>query len=181
MIFLGYPNGIKGYLFMRLPNNILFKGTTAVFDEEMMPKCTKTVKRRFTPLGKKLPSKEDPPIPLEPDDDDDFPPHRRSPLPDQWDDALDRDDGPPRHSPLHTPLRQQVRLPPAERQPPPPPQKSGRERKIPVRPDNVYGDKRNPVNLEQEDRRCCKGTVGSEASDLLEPAVRQKSLSLQSN
>ena len=45
MIFLGYPNGVKGYLFMRLPYNTLFKGTTAVFDEGMMPKCTKTVKR----------------------------------------------------------------------------------------------------------------------------------------
>jgi len=45
MIFLGYPDGVKGYLFMRLPYNTLFKGTTAVFDEEMMPKCTKIVKR----------------------------------------------------------------------------------------------------------------------------------------
>jgi len=44
MIFLGYPSGIKGYLFMRLPNNVLFKGTTTIFDEEMMPKCDK-VKR----------------------------------------------------------------------------------------------------------------------------------------
>jgi hypothetical protein len=45
MIFLGYPDGVKGYLFMRLPNNSLFKGTTAIFDEEMMPKCSKVIKR----------------------------------------------------------------------------------------------------------------------------------------
>jgi hypothetical protein len=51
MIFLGYLDGVKGYLFMRLPNNVLFKGTTAIFDEEMMPKCSKIVKRRFTPIG----------------------------------------------------------------------------------------------------------------------------------
>jgi len=42
MIFLGYPDGVKGYLFMRLPYNTLFKGTTAIFDEEIMPKCDKS-------------------------------------------------------------------------------------------------------------------------------------------
>jgi len=45
MIFLGYPDSVKDYLFMQLPNNILFKGTTVVFNEEMMSKCTKTIKR----------------------------------------------------------------------------------------------------------------------------------------
>jgi hypothetical protein len=66
MIFLGYLDGVKGYLFMRFPNNSLFKGTTAIFDEEMMPKCSKVIKRRiidvfklyfflkiFTPIGDK--------------------------------------------------------------------------------------------------------------------------------
>jgi hypothetical protein len=72
MIFLGYLDGIKGYLFIRLPNNVLFKGTTAIFDKEMMPKCSKTVKRPFTPLGDKTSSKENPPIPKENGDDDDF-------------------------------------------------------------------------------------------------------------
>jgi len=72
MIFLGYPSGVKGYLFMRLPNNVLFKGTTAIFDKEMMPKCTKVVRQHFTPIGNKThKSKEDPPIPLKADDDDD--------------------------------------------------------------------------------------------------------------
>ena len=151
MIFLGYPDGLKGYLFMQLPNNTLFKGTTAIFDEEMMPKCNKIVKRRFTPVGDKLPSKEDPLIPPEADDDDDFPPHRRSPSPDQRDNASDNDDS-PTHSPPHTPPRQQGRFPPADRQPPPPPRKSGRKRNIPIRPDNIYGERRNTVELEKEDR-----------------------------
>src|SRR5260221_7297556 len=65
MIFLGYPDSVKGYLFMWLPNNVLFKGTTTVFDEEMMPKCSKVVKRCFMPVGDKLPSTEDLPIPEE--------------------------------------------------------------------------------------------------------------------
>ena len=164
MIFLGYPEGVKGYLFMRLPNNVLFKGTTAIFDEEMMPKCDKTVKRRFTPVGDKIPkpSKEDPPIPLEEDSDADFPRHRRSPSPVQRDNA-ESDDDLSQHSPPRTPPRQQELLPPAQRQPPPPPRKSGRERKIPVRPDNVYGDKRNPVDLHREDRR---RALGKERQDL---------------
>jgi transposase InsO family protein len=157
MIFLGYVDGVKGYLFMRLPNNVLFFGTTAIFDEEMMPKCSKVVKRRFTPIGDKVPSKEVTPVPTEADDDgDDFLPHRRSPSPVKRDNAADDDDL-SQHSPPRTPPRQQEQLPPAQRQPPPPPRRSGRERRMPVRPDNVYGDKRNPVDLHREDRRRALG------------------------
>ena len=109
MIFLGYVDGVKGYLFMRLPNNVLFLGTTAIFDEEMMPKCSKVVKRRFTPIGDKVPSKEVTPVPTEADDDgDDFLPHRRSPSPVKRDNAADDDDL-SQHSPLRTPPRQQER------------------------------------------------------------------------
>ena len=161
MIFLGYLDGMKGYLFMRLPNNVLFKGVTAIFDENMMPKCDKVVKRRNTPLGDKQPSKEDPPVPTEAADDDDFPHHRRSPSPVQRDDAVDKDDDPPQHSPPRTPPRQQA-LPPAQRQPPAPPRKSGCERKQTVRPDNIYG-KRNPTEILREDRR---RALGKEREDL---------------
>ena len=107
MIFLGYPDGVKGYLFMRLPNNILFKGTTAIFDEEMMPKCSKNVKRQFTPLGDKPPSKEEPPVPSEDDDDDDCPRRRQFPSPAKRDDALDKNDDSPEHCPPRTALRKQ--------------------------------------------------------------------------
>ena len=77
MIFLDYPEGVKGYLFMRLPNNVLFKGATAIFDKEMMPKCPSMVKCCCTPVGDKIPhkTKEVPPIPQEMDDED-FPHHR---------------------------------------------------------------------------------------------------------
>jgi hypothetical protein len=156
MIFLGYPDGVKGYLFMCLPNNILFKGTTAIFDEEMMPKCSKNIRQKYTPIGNKKPYKKDPPIPLEADNDDDFR-HRRSPSPEKRDDAVKKDDDPSQHSPPRTPPRQQNQLPPAQRQPPPPPRKSGREQKIPVRPGNIYGEKRNPIELQQDDRRCALG------------------------
>ena len=157
MIFLGYPDGVKGYLFMRLPNNILFKGVTAIFDEDMMPKCETATKRRFTPIGDKIPrEKEVPPIPQETDDDGELfpPPRHRSPSPDKRDNAESEDDGPAQHSPPRTPPRQHKPL--AERQPPPPPRKSGRERKVPSKPDNIYGN-RNPVDIEREDRRRALG------------------------
>ena len=123
MVFLGYPQGVKGYLFMRLHNNSLFTGVTAIFDEEMMPKCPKDAKRRYTPIGDKIPTNNEvPPIPQEAADDDDPHSHRRSPSP-QRDNAEVKDDGLPQHSPPRTPPRQQGILPPANRQPPPLPRK----------------------------------------------------------
>ena len=35
MTFLGYPQGTKGYLFMRGPNNVLFTAVQALFDETL--------------------------------------------------------------------------------------------------------------------------------------------------
>ena len=155
MVFLGFQDGVKGYLFMRLPNNVLFRGVTAIFDEDMMPKCPTLVKRRFTPIGGKIPTKgnKSPPIPREVEDDDDPPRHQRSPSPSKRDSAENHDDDESAPSPPHTPPRQQKELPPADRQPPPPPRKSGRERKIPMRPVNVYGEKQNPVDIEHELKR----------------------------
>jgi len=151
MVFLGFPAGTKGFLFMRLHNNSLFTGATATFDEAMFPKCPKQNKNEVTPLGDKIPTdNEEPHIPLEDDGDDDFPPHtRRSPSPDNQD-LASKHDGDKTASPPHTPPRQEQELPPAQRQPPPPPRKSGRERKVPTRPGNVYGEKRNPVDIKRE-------------------------------
>jgi hypothetical protein len=39
MTFIGYPQGIKGYLFMRSPSNVLFTAVQALFDETLYPKC----------------------------------------------------------------------------------------------------------------------------------------------
>jgi hypothetical protein len=156
MIFLGFVDGVKGYLFMKIPNNSLFTGVTAIFDEEMMPKCSTQKPRQFTPIGDKITRKEGPPIPKEAADEDPHP-RRRSPSPIKRDDADHHDDEDRAPSPPRTPPRQQGQLPPAERQPPPPPRKSGRERKIPLRKDNVYGERRNPVDIERELKRPATG------------------------
>ena len=39
MTFIGYSDGLKGYLFMRSPNNVVFTAVKALFDETMFPKC----------------------------------------------------------------------------------------------------------------------------------------------
>jgi hypothetical protein len=39
MTFTGYPQAVKGYLFMRSPNNVLFTAVQALFDETLYPKC----------------------------------------------------------------------------------------------------------------------------------------------
>ncbi len=142
MIFLGYSDDIKNYLFMQLPNNILFKSTTAIFNEEMMPKCSKIVKWWFTPVGNKQPPKENTPLPSEDDDfNEDFSYQHQFPSSAERDNALDKNNSSPEHSLLHTPPRKQDVLPPDQRQLLPLPHKSGHKQKIPVRPDNVYGNK----------------------------------------
>ena len=155
MCFLGFSEGVKGYLFMRLHNNTLFTATTAIFDEVMMPKCPTSDKRQFTPVGEDPPRDNqipsingEPPIPKEADDDEDPHHRRRSPTPEQRDDAGNPDVDEPAPSLPHTPPRRQEQLPPASRQLPPPPRKSQHEQRIPLKPGNVYGDQQKPIEVE---------------------------------
>ena len=39
MTFIGYPQGVKGYLFMRSLNNVLFTAVQALFDKTLFTKC----------------------------------------------------------------------------------------------------------------------------------------------
>ena len=51
MTFLGYPQGTKGYLFMREPNNVLFTAVQALFNETLFPKCLDMHRPRYTPVA----------------------------------------------------------------------------------------------------------------------------------
>ena len=51
MTFLGYPQGTKGYLFMRGPNNVLFMAVQALFDEALFPKYPDMCHPRYTPVA----------------------------------------------------------------------------------------------------------------------------------
>ena len=51
MTFLGYPQGTKGYLFMRGPNNVLFMAVQALFDETLFSKCPDMHHPGYTPVA----------------------------------------------------------------------------------------------------------------------------------
>ena len=51
MTFLGYPQGTKGYLFMRGPNNVLFMAVQALFDETSFLKCPDMHHPGYTPVA----------------------------------------------------------------------------------------------------------------------------------
>ena len=51
MTFFGYPQGTKGYLFMRGLNNVLFMAVQAPFDETLFPKCLDMCHPRYTPVA----------------------------------------------------------------------------------------------------------------------------------
>ena len=85
MTFIGFADGVKGYLFMRSPNNVVFTAVKALFDEKMFPKCPEMERRGYTPIGDE-PDIDDSNIPPEDDGhnnsdaDDDF----FSPAPEKW-------------------------------------------------------------------------------------------------
>ena len=51
MTFLGYPQGTKGYLFMRGLNNVLFTAVQALFNETLFLKCPDMRCPRYTPVA----------------------------------------------------------------------------------------------------------------------------------
>ena len=51
MTFLGYPQGTKGYLFMRGQNNVLFMAVQALFNETLFLKCPDMHCPRYTPVA----------------------------------------------------------------------------------------------------------------------------------
>jgi len=95
MIFLGYRFGHESNMrFMRSPNNVLFYGTTALFDETMFPKCSKSKVPPVTKIRDKTKKSGDEPsvVNLEfgddsSDDNDDYrpiQPYTQNELEDSW-------------------------------------------------------------------------------------------------
>jgi hypothetical protein len=79
MTFIGYPQGIKGYLLMRSVNNVLFTAVQALFDETLYPKCPDMHCPGYTPAP-------DPPVGKQSEynispDDDEFCGNGGGPLP----------------------------------------------------------------------------------------------------
>jgi transposase InsO family protein len=161
MIFLGYKEGVKGFLFMRLPNNVLFTGATALFDEKLFPKCPEGKLRGFIPVGED-PSEDPTEVPISLDDGDDGPtwPAPNPPIP-RREENHDRDGDNEIPPPDDDEPREQ------------PPRRSGRTRVIPSRPDNVYGD-RTPTEIirDVERQTYWRKTVEGSSSSQKQPPVR---------
>jgi len=120
---------------MRTPNNVLFTGATALFDEKLFPKCPEGKLHGFIPV-EEIPSEDPEEVPISLDDGDDSPdwttPNPPIPLRDENQVHDSENDAPPPEVPDI----------PAE----PPLRCSGRTWIIPSRPDNVYGD-RTPTEI----------------------------------
>ncbi|KAI5821610.1 hypothetical protein K523DRAFT_383662, partial [Schizophyllum commune Tattone D] len=125
MTYLGIPDSVKGYLFMHF-NTSLFVATQAMFDEEVFSRCPDSGSNRRQHI---------------PDDDGD-------------DDNCPPSDQPRSHwdvTPSRIPRPRRDITPEQRRQEPAPvpdaPRRSTRECQIPFRPNNIYGERRNPTDI----------------------------------
>ena len=59
MIYLGVaPGNLDNYLFMRLPNNVLFTSTQAIFDERLFPRDKESMAQRYKPAELPVPRRK---------------------------------------------------------------------------------------------------------------------------
>lgn len=172
IVYLGVANGIKGYKFMRLTNNTIFTGATALFDESMFPKCLDQKRQTFTCIGQDtIPRLEDnlsPPTPQE-DEVDDFTIPHTPPYP-----RTRRHDEPnnDHHSAPSTRSPSPVAAPETESELPgtsselPVTRQSKRQHRSVYRPDNVYEERRNPTEQfrDIERMRYWKKTIGEQSN-----------------
>jgi len=155
MVFLGYRDHHSNMIFMRSPNNIIFTAATALFDENLFPKCVKHMIPPVTQLQDNQP--EEPVVEIELGNDSD---KENVPAPPPFftlpsDEDRSHDDADHQHLP-------QPRLPPAA----PggaggaPPRRSGCPRNMLSKEWNVY-----PPGTSTDTDLCKKlpkaGTLGS--------------------
>jgi len=150
MAYIGHTEGIKAYSFMRLSTNTIYTGATALFNENMFPKCKTTKKCGFTHLNKPVEQHDLPPLPTPADVNDGVTPHCPPPS-SQREVPQDPDEGlvpqwlPGDTPPFPAPVLEQGEVPAATPPLLPPLQCSGWERKVPSHPGNIYGEDRHPI------------------------------------
>ncbi|KAH9015889.1 hypothetical protein EDB85DRAFT_1819591, partial [Lactarius pseudohatsudake] len=181
MVYIGHTEGIKAYTFMRLTKNTVYTGATALFDEAMFPKCETTKKRGFTRLEEPVEQHGTPPQPTPFYDDDRDTPHCPPPsrpmeVSQDPDEGLAPPQQPEHTSPSPAPVPEHEDVPAAAPQPPPLPRCSGRERRVPSRPGNVYGDDRHPVQQHRDVQRMrqWRNLVGDEPGRSQPPSTTRQ-------
>jgi hypothetical protein len=153
MVYIGHTEGVKAYTFIHLSKNTVYTGATALFDEALFPKCSASKKHGFTRLQEPAEQHGTPPQPTPIVDEDmdaphPLPPPRRPSRQSEVPQDPDEDLAPPPErtspspAPVTEPEQEHEPFPP----PPPPLRCSGRERKVPSRPGNVYGEDRHSVD-----------------------------------
>ena len=151
MVYLGQIEGMKAYTFMRISNNTVYTSTTALFDETLYPKCDTSKTRGVTRL--KQPANEQPSEAEEDTTPGDFdipsPPIQKKDERPKSDDTSEA----PEESSIKFPSVEPPQRPPSPPVPAPAPRRSARLRKVPIRPDNIYGDRRHPTEIEKDVER----------------------------
>jgi transposase InsO family protein len=175
MVYLGNHPGGKGWIFMRGPNNIIFSAAQATFDESLYPKCPKASVRPYTRLQTPAPTTPHPchcddgncQVPHNEDDDDETDPIFRTSKGKGKERARDANLEETSALTPHPPSPKPAEpvSPPKPMHPPVQPRRSQREKKVPVKPGNIYGDK-HPVLIEKETRKMAdwKKVVGERSS-----------------
>ena len=125
MTFIGYTNGVKGFKFMRKPNNIVFQAVSALFDENIFPHCPDYISPGHMRVG------------VQPPREDNIPPEDGN-----WFDG-----GAP-HMPPHFPggIPPQGQVPPAPQQPPLVPQQPLPQQQQPQGPQGGPPTSNQPPN-----------------------------------
>jgi len=149
MVYLGHTEGIKAYTFIRTTKNTVYTSTTALFDETLFPKCDTSRVRGTTRI-------RSPPVDQPPFDatEDTTPGDFDDPLPSTKERSVPKLDEAPAVPPAvpDEPAHEAAPSPPPEPVPVPL-RRSGRQRKVPTRPGNVYGDGRHPTEIEKDVQR----------------------------
>ena len=161
MTYLGNAPGANGFVFMRGPNNILYYTMHCIFDESMCPKCPKQAKTPSTRLhgrapplhyhaddplveeetpSKRVPRTKPSGVEGEPKVHQPTAKGKSSPAlpfvkdelsPQEPSSHQSRDPSPPRHAVTPQPMTR----------------RSKREKKVPRREGNVYGETRHPTDI----------------------------------
>ncbi|KAJ3540523.1 hypothetical protein NM688_g6214 [Phlebia brevispora] len=152
MVYLG--NTSHGWKFMRSLNNVVFTSSQAIFEESVFLKCDPKHKHRVRDTPPAPPHDDHSRHDLSDDDDDDLPPGdhhhshsrhlpqaRSEPQPDPVELAAEPA---PRSDPPSAATEDPSEEPPTRR--------STRQRNVPRRPGNVYGESRTPTQIERETR-----------------------------
>ncbi|EKM74357.1 hypothetical protein AGABI1DRAFT_48146, partial [Agaricus bisporus var. burnettii JB137-S8] len=154
MLFVGYTSGGANYIFIRhTKNNAEFVSPTAIFEETYFPKCPQTDPRGYPRRAPSVPNDDDdsqnadPPSAPAPFGFGGDPKRPLPPTPPRARLPSVPSSGPSRPRTLSRLSSPQQEAPPLQVPQPGPsePRRSGRQRRAPLRPSNVYSDRSDPV------------------------------------